>query len=1417
MADVATAPSTYQSHSQYDSTVSDFQTDGSNYDYGYDYDDEFDQENDGRAMDVDQSDNQYYPNDHTIGDEEDEDDDDDRSPSRASQVLARAAQALETQIAQTGRTESTDSFMDGLRRKFVSQPALSDPDLFVGEGSEWKGPENEDEQLSSQPSYYGEQQGDGTQSGVGRSKQVSASLSGILKSGSASQRTSVGGGIRYWPDASGGPQSEAPPTNLRSSGKRVSIADSVVTEVHPAAGGSDSPAGPPPPLPQSAPQSQRAARSVSFRSSKQSSKTGNLIDQPIKETSPLASSLTNISRIASRSGGGTKESTPIASKHASATNVHPISKGASRKTTATTTPKAQSVSASKSDLPSQKDSTAATPHQAASTTTSQHGSKPNLASTFRPTSARASQKGSMSKLRSPPPLSLPPSPRPSHPALPAGRPLSRKGSQFVSEGENELLGEYAPESALEQDGYAAGSDEEYGGDEGLEAAEQNQDKAEIQPEEPAEEEHPPSRTPSRQQSRASSAKPSRQPSRASSAKGSKASLGSRVQSRAEENVNDQSQDDEAQTASAAEEDSVNRPSSSGPRRIRKKYDPGVHISGIEFRRLPAVEKMAEKLFHDREREEEHLNRLLLLRLTNPWSSVPVRDAIERIGSGKGTFNTPQLPQSRPRPSNHPYRQIPAPKPKPLPNSQVVYYTHLAQPRPIPELSAFPPGFIPRHTLTSARSPDQSRLEVLSRPRKPKYVEPEIYSIHGPPKKIDQEVLDRLTRPRRVVVSRPGSARKPPKPKKAHKVEKHEEELGQDDQFEQEAEVQEGVQEELQHEQEVRDSVSEDGQRLSTGSGPPKASLLGRYSRLSSNEDVNSHSSELKTVREASSGEQLEQEEEPAAPAAEEEVPSGETEVRKVPPMIEEEDEEGAGDEVDEDTVIRAMQTALPPSIASSMANMTTSQAFDEALRRPLPGSIAASAADMTASHVFDEATRRPLPGSVASSVANLTASQVFDEAVRRPLPGSMADLALKREVSIVREKVVQEIPIEQEVSIEQPPPTATNTSRTASQIFDFAAAQPLPPSRAASLSRPGSAVGSRTNIAAQLPHTQSKPPSAPPSKPPSRAPSASQLRPKPGSKISSINNLTNNNSQSGSRTASKTNLTQNRTQPGSKTASTNNLTKNKSQPFSRTHLASRSLQGSRAGSATSIRRQDSITNPVVKTVDIHQTSVTTTSDASQEVQQTVDIHSEIHRDGTVKSIEQQVESVTEQAIVEVGRDDADVVGAGSAGDDAAAKAENAEEGEHAEVVEVYELPETQPSEEQEQGQPTEAAHWEDDSGVHQESTALAHTESEQEAAARKIQGAFHKHLDRREGKEGEAPTAPETATPAPATEPSDQTPDPTPAPSAVEKDSSLDGEQGDGKKAMEQAVPFSQGEGASEHTQEEEAAQKLHDGQREGV
>ena len=50
-------------------------------------------------------------------------------------------------------------------------------------------------------------------------------------------------------------------------------------------------------------------------------------------------------------------------------------------------------------------------------------------------------------------------------------------------------------------------------------------------------------------------------------------------------------------------------------------------------------------YPDREKEEEHLNRLLLLRLTNPWSSVPVRDAIERIGSGKGTFNTPQVHNS----------------------------------------------------------------------------------------------------------------------------------------------------------------------------------------------------------------------------------------------------------------------------------------------------------------------------------------------------------------------------------------------------------------------------------------------------------------------------------------------------------------------------------------------------------------------------------------------------------------------------------------------------------------------------------------------------------------------------------------------------------------------------------------------------
>ncbi|KAJ3044990.1 hypothetical protein HDV00_012410 [Rhizophlyctis rosea] len=1120
MADVATAPTTYheRSYSQYDSTVTDFQPEEVEDDYGYD--DEFEQENIGREIDEDQAENQYYPNDDNIGD----DDDDGRPPSRASQVLARAAQALENQISQAVRSTSMES-MDGLRRKFVSQPALSDPELFNGDGREWKGEEGGDGR-------------EGRESSQGKGSVLSrqGSLQGILKSGGSSRRGSAGNALNgvhfndYGDEHAG---------SLRSGGKRVSIAEGVVTEVHEAAGTENGGSEPVPRHSTSSTKGQQSRQS-SFKKSKPNSSNA-ILGQPIKETSPLASS-----------GGSQRGST--APKHVSIGDVHPVTAAISRKATAPS---------SKSNPHSQKQSTAPTPRKVASTTVSHHGSKYNLATAHPPT-LPSSKRSSVAKLRSPPPLSLPPSPRPSNPSLPP-RPQSRKGSQFITEGEGELLEpQKEPGAELSNDNAASGEQEYL------------QDQVSMKPEEyneaePAEDrelelEEGEDQTPSRQGSRASSAR----------------SLGV---DGSEANATLGEGESEGQTASAAESDAGARPASGGPRRVRKMYKPGVHITGIEFRRLPQVEKMAEKLAEVREKEEEHLNRLLLLRLTNPWSSMSVRDIIERIGSGKGTFNVPQLPQSRPRPTAHPYHQIPPPPRRPLPTSQQTYYSQLSQPRPPPEWSPFPPEFVPKHTLSSARPPDPDRLEQLSRPRMPKYVEEEIYSIHGPPKKIDMEVLERLTRPKKKVI-RPQSAQKAQTVKKAKRPVEAERSVGKQGEATQEQTYEE-EQEEMSASHGDGASDAEEGRRSSAG--PPKTSFSGRYSRLSSTGEATlpPPAHELSTVAELSNAQEVQQlreaesiEEETQSHADSiEEAVAGDAPVHKVPSLIREEEEDG--EQIEEDIVSRAQRTALP--------------------------------------------------ASVAASLANLTGSQVFDEALRRPLPGSVVDLAFKKEVSVVKEQVIQEVEA-------QP----GQDERTASQIFDFAAAQPLPPSQAASLSRPSSAKGSRTDIGPE-PDT-ARILSAPPSKPPSRATSANNLaRSKPASRPQSAANLVSSKpasraqsasnlakSKPASRVQSTSNLAQT-SKPPSRAPSSNNIARSK--PPSRAASA-RSLRASRAGSTSALAKEDAA-NPVVQTIDIHQTSVTILPDASREVQEIIDAHSEVHQDGTVDTVEERVEKVTERSIVEV--------------------------------------------------------------------------------------------------------------------------------------------------------------------------------------
>ncbi|KAI8834554.1 hypothetical protein BJ741DRAFT_239158 [Chytriomyces cf. hyalinus JEL632] len=192
----------------------------------------------------------------------------------------------------------------------------------------------------------------------------------------------------------------------------------------------------------------------------------------------------------------------------------------------------------------------------------------------------------------------------------------------------------------------------------------------------------------------------------------------------------------------------------------------VNLTGIEFRRNKVVESLKQKLVDAKKSETEHLNRLLLMRLTNPWSEVKNS---EILGTEMG-WNAVQgeyslLNNSKRRPKSAPPVSSKTSKPKleanPLPLKQPpiltrrdIYFSQLAKPRnPTVPVPATP-------TLSAPRAaPDLARIARLATPR----VAKKVAWIEAQPKKeSDPAAFARLTRvPVRQLANAPSAAAQKP--------------------------------------------------------------------------------------------------------------------------------------------------------------------------------------------------------------------------------------------------------------------------------------------------------------------------------------------------------------------------------------------------------------------------------------------------------------------------------------------------------------------------------------------------------------------------------------------------------------------------------------------------------------------------------
>ncbi|KAI8616297.1 hypothetical protein BC830DRAFT_1080723, partial [Chytriomyces sp. MP71] len=199
------------------------------------------------------------------------------------------------------------------------------------------------------------------------------------------------------------------------------------------------------------------------------------------------------------------------------------------------------------------------------------------------------------------------------------------------------------------------------------------------------------------------------------------------------------------------------------------FERQVKLSGFEFRRNPVVEALAEKLIETRKEETEHLNRLVLLRLTNPWSSILNSELLFPEIAWKSVqkcqLKTPSQQEYRGshgvspkiRPKTAPNKRSSRrnePVTPPTPTRKDKYFAKLAKPKPKHFNDPLPPE-IPR-PISLPGPPDMDRLEKLARPRTQYKTAAQLAlaaeALGRKPHKVremDPIVLERLTRPKRA--------------------------------------------------------------------------------------------------------------------------------------------------------------------------------------------------------------------------------------------------------------------------------------------------------------------------------------------------------------------------------------------------------------------------------------------------------------------------------------------------------------------------------------------------------------------------------------------------------------------------------------------------------------------------------------------
>ncbi|RKO85394.1 hypothetical protein BDK51DRAFT_50450 [Blyttiomyces helicus] len=173
-------------------------------------------------------------------------------------------------------------------------------------------------------------------------------------------------------------------------------------------------------------------------------------------------------------------------------------------------------------------------------------------------------------------------------------------------------------------------------------------------------------------------------------------------------------------------------------------------------------------FPERRVQTDYFNRMIMLRLTNPWAAITNTELLAH-------YATRELDMHRPT-ELHPYRGAhPTTRPRSRPHSapqahatlapsRVAHIARLSTPR-TPSKGAAAAEMASLKTVGLTHPPSAERIAVLSQPRRPRCVEEPVRTLHGPPRAMDPVVFERLTRPVRVrvavkaVKARSGSARR----------------------------------------------------------------------------------------------------------------------------------------------------------------------------------------------------------------------------------------------------------------------------------------------------------------------------------------------------------------------------------------------------------------------------------------------------------------------------------------------------------------------------------------------------------------------------------------------------------------------------------------------------------------------------------